>query len=225
MTSIEVHVVAHPIRQEQAEKLAKEVEATETWIDTSGLGEWDNHLRAWTQLSYSGATHAVVLQDDAIPVEGFREHAQRAATDRPNSMISLYIGTHRPRASEVVTAIVEADRQGASWLSADTLMWGVGVIVPVARIPEMLEAVEGCTYPYDQRLGTWPKDLGEEVYYTWPSLVDHMDQKSTVWRSNRLQQGTRVAHRTGIPDWSDIVVEIKKETLIPMVESTRDRRK
>ena len=225
MTSIEVHVVAHPIRQEQAEKLAKEVEATETWVDTSGLGEWDNHLRAWTQLSYSGATHAVVLQDDAIPVEGFREHAQRAATDRPNSMISLYIGTHRPRASEVVTAIVEADRQGASWLSADTLMWGVGVIVPVTRIPEMLEAVEGCTYPYDQRLGTWPKDLGEEVYYTWPSLVDHMDQKSTVWRSNRLQQGTRVAHRTGIPNWSDIVVEIKKETLIPMVESTRDRRK
>lgn len=225
MTSVEIHVVAHPARREQAEKLQAQVEAEELWMDDAGLGEWKNHLRAWTQLSYSSATHAVVLQDDAMPLETFRECAVRAAEGVPDNLVSFYVGTHRPRKQQVAAAVEEAKQTGAGWLTADTLMWGVAVMVPVSRIPEMLSAVEGSKLPYDQRLGSWAEKNGEKVYYTWPSLVDHMDQASTVWKGSKHQQGIRVAHRVGVPDWNDIVVEIEKVTLIPMAESTRDRQK
>ena len=222
MTSVEIHVVAHPARREQATSLQGLVDAEDVWMDDKGLGEWKNHLRAWTYLSYSNATHAVVLQDDAVPIPEFREYAVRAAENVPDHMVSFYVGTHRPRKGEVLAATVQADSLGASWLTADTLMWGVGVMIPVKRIPEMLEAVESTDLPYDQRLGSWSEQMGEKVYYTWPSLVDHMDQESTVWRGSKKQQGDRVAHRVGHPTFNSVEVQIERSG-IKMVNSRRSR--
>lgn len=218
--SIDIHVVAHSSRLEIAEDLKNETGASDLWVDSGRLGEWKNHLRAWTYLSYSSATHGIVLQDDAVPIENFREHATRAASERPDDMISFYTGTHRPRPAQVLTAVSEADRLGASWLTADSLLWGVGVMVPVARIPDMLESIKHSKKPYDQRLGLWIERNSAKVYYTWPSLVDHKDQPSTVWKGTPQQQGKRVAHKTGVPVWEGPEVHIEKPNPW-MVDSNR----
>lgn len=205
--SLVVEIVAHKSRQEMATQLSETVQAEKIWLDNGHLGEWRNHVRAWKHAAESEATHACVLQDDAVPIEGFREHVEQAVSIKPNDPISLYVGTHRPHREEVLAATKLAEGRMASWLVAPTLYWGVGLVLPVEVIPEMLEVCKGSRLPYDQRIGWWAKKTQRPVYYTWPSLVDHADTE-TVAHSSMRQQGKRVAHKVGEPNWSDIVVPI-----------------
>lgn len=209
MTDLYVGVVAHQKRYNMAFKLATDVKADEVFMDDGFKGEWKNHEYAWKCAARSGKSHAVILQDDAVPIDNFREHVIEACKQRPYSAISLYTGTHRPRKEEVINAVQIAENSGASWLTADTLMWGVGVVLPCDRIEFVLEEAKKSSLPYDQRLGFVFQQFDELVYYTWPSLVDHADQP-TVIKGRPDRQGERVAHRTGIPDWNDKAVQIDR---------------
>lgn len=221
-----VSVVAHVKRREMAGELAKTVQADETCFDDGFLGEWKNHAiawrHAWCLANETGKSHVCVLQDDAVPVEQFRDHLQVAVETKPEAIISLYVGTHRPRKNEVIKAVKQAEESGASWLVADTLMWGVGVVLPTAWVPDMLEFGRKSKLPYDQRIGAWAERSERPVYYTWPSLVDHADTE-TVAHKGAKQQGVRVAHKTGVPNWSKVEVHIEKpvETQT-MVRSIKD---
>lgn len=204
-----VGIVAHIKREEMAYSLAAKVQADEVFMDNGMLGEWRNHEKAWRAAERSGKTHAVILQDDALPVENFREHALEAAKTRSERLISLYVGTHRPRKEQVLESTTRADRVGAAWLTADTLMWGVGVLVPTALISEILDTVKKSNLPYDQRIGLWAEETSNLVYYTWPSLVDHVDEP-TVIPGRPKKQGKRVAHRHGVPEWNTMSVHIER---------------
>lgn len=205
--SVEIHVVGHYKRATQAHNLSDELYADYTWIDDGTLGEWKNHYRAWTKGVYSEATHVCVLQDDAVPVEHFSGALIHAIEQRPDDMLGLYVGNGRPHAQEVLEATQKADQVGASWLATDALCWGVGTVVPTSLISEMLLSVKKVKAPYDQRLSAWLHYSGRNAYYTWPSLVDHEDGPSLAWKGN---QGVRKAHRVGVPDWNDVVVEFDR---------------
>ena len=204
-----------------AKALAASVSADHTWIDRGYHGEWKNHLRAWKAASESDATHAVVLQDDAVPVEDFRKHVLEAIEHKPYEMISLYVGTHRPRKEQVEEAVRTAELNKASWMYADTLMWGVGVVMPTLMIEGVFDIVRKSKLPYDQRLGLGAMMLKRQVYYTWPSLVDHADVP-TVAHGDKKQQGKRVAHRVGVPTWNSMEIEISSPYKSTSVASERD---
>jgi hypothetical protein len=216
-----VAVVAHEKRRKMAEELSQLVDADKVFYDDGFLGEWRNHYKALRAGERSGATHVVVLQDDALPVEGFSLALESMVEEMPNELISLYVGTHKPRAQQVEIAVKKADQKNAAWLTADTLMWGVGIVVPALLISEMLDHVSGSKLPYDQRLGLWAEDTGRDVYYTWPSLVDHADEP-TVIAGRSKKQGRRVAHRVGIPSWNDETVRIERPDDF-MIRSKRDQ--
>lgn len=206
--SVEIHVVGHHKRLEQAIQLASKVDATDVWIDNGSLGEWKNHYRAWTTGSYSESSHVCVLQDDAVPIDMFTTHLQTIVELRPNDMLGLYVGNGRPHPNEVLEAVSEAETTQAGWLSADAMCWGVGIVVPTHLIPEMLESVKELhKTPYDQRLSAWLHYTDRTAYYPWPSLVDHEDGPSLAWRG---VQGVRKAHKIGIPYKSSKVVEINR---------------
>lgn len=221
MAELVFEVVGHIKREEMANELASSLGDSHLWVDDGSLGEWKNHLRAWKHAESSGASHAVILQDDAVPIEQFPEVVLEAIAQKSGELISLYVGTRRPRTVEVIRAVGRAQKEEACWLTADTLMWGVGVVVPTVLIPEILDTVSKSKLPYDQRIGYWAEKRGRLVYYTWPSLVDHADEP-TVIKGRSSDQGVRVAHKTGIPDWSGGTVHInrpEKKTL----GSKRDR--
>lgn len=208
MTRLTVHVVAHEKRQEMALALAEAVQAEHLWVDDGKLGEWRNHMRAWKSAADSDATHAVILQDDAVPIPDFRKHVEAAVKQRPDKLLSLYLGTHRPRREEVLRTVAKAEKSSASWIVSDSLHWGVAVVVPVALISEILSTVRSSRLPYDQRISEWAHATGATVYYTWPSLVNHADQP-TVIRGRSPRQGVRVAHRVGVPSWNEKEVRIE----------------
>ena len=207
-------IVAHTSRLDEVERLTSHLGAEgvhpHIWVDDGFLGEWKNHVRALNHAASSDADHAVILQDDALPVEDFTEAVQAAINQRPTDLISLYVGTSRPREEQVLKAVAEAEKSDACWLKANTLLWGVGIVVPVPLIPALLEQARGGPrLPYDQRLGRANGLLGHDVYYTWPSLVDHHDIPTVVKGHSRVQP-VRVAHRVGHPNYTEdaLVVEI-----------------
>jgi hypothetical protein len=199
-----VVVVAHHARLEQATALAETLDA-EMFVDDGSLGEWDNHERAIRWAAEHG-THAVVVQDDALPIPEFRQCVEQAIEHRPDDMIGLYVGRLRPERERVEKAVAQADEVGASWLTHERLLWGVATIMPNEAVPALLEYRSHRAY--DLRLGrAWAAHTRRPVLYTWPSLVDHADQPSVITGRPAREDG-RVAHRVGVPTWSDVSVAI-----------------
>lgn len=200
-------VVAHPDRLDAAKRLADDLDA-ELFVDTDRLGAWGNHERALRWAAGQPASHALIVQDDAVPVPDFRDHAAQAIAHRPEGLIGFYVGRTRPRAEQVARAVHAAEQVHASWLSADTLLWGVATAVPTADIPRLLAYVRHARYPYDLRLGLWYRDHGIPVHYTWPSLVEHADGPSVIPR--RPRPLPRTAWRVGVPSrWDGPTVRIE----------------
>src|SRR5690606_30804238 len=141
-----------PDRLDAAKRLADDLDA-ELFVDTDRLGAWGNHERALRWAAGQPASHALIVQDDAVPVPDFRDHAAQAIAHRPEGLIGFYVGRQRPRARLVEHAVHTADAVGASWLCADTLLWGVATAVPTGDIPRLLAYVRDARYPYDLRLG------------------------------------------------------------------------
>lgn len=204
--SLAAAVVAHPDRLDAAEHLADDLDA-ELFVDTDRLGEWLNHVRALRWAAEQDASHALIVQDDALPIPDFRHHAEKAIAHRPTGLVGFYVGRTCPRAEPVKRAVRTAEKVRASWLCADTLLWGVATAVPTADIPELLAYVQHYQAPYDLRLGRWYRDRGVPVHYTWPSLVEHADGPSLLTRHRHPRQ--RIAWRVGVPTrWDGPTVRI-----------------
>ena len=204
--ALSVAVVAHVARTEQAKRLTDDLGA-ELFMDDGSLTEWPNHRRA-LEWGASQPGHLCILQDDAVPIDDFLEHANRAATERPDDMIGLYVGRQRPYQTAVIRAVKTAEAERASWLSASGLWWGVATVLPTVTIPALLAACDAKTSMYDVRLGrTWAQTQRRPVLYTWPSLVDHDDGPSVIHGRTSRQPG-RVAHRVGVPNWSARTVQV-----------------
>jgi len=198
---MEVVIAAHPKRARMALDTAERSDASMIIWDHSN-DEWNTHSRA---LDIIDSEHGVILQDDALPVPGFYDAAEQAIEQYPDAIISFYVGTGRPMQRSVRKAISQADRQGASWLRHDDLLWGVGIALPSKYIPSILKF--DYQLPYDQRLGAWARENDVPVMYTWPSLVDHRDTEGLV--KHHSAKVKRVAHRTGVPErWDTPVINI-----------------
>lgn len=200
-----IAVMAHRARTASAWALARSVRANRVIWD-QGKGELDTGYRAWKSLTALETDWSIVLQDDAIPVPDFRDHAARAldSLDQPTA-VSFYVGTCRPRASGVIAAVRAAEATDASWLVADRMLWGPGIAVPTSHLFALLGWYWNSPRAYDQRIGQFYERAGVPIRYTWPSLVDHADSESLVRqaRPHRGPECPRVAHKVGVRDAYD----------------------
>ncbi len=204
--SLAVVVVAHPARRPAAEELAADL-AAHLVVDEHQHGEWPTHARALTWAGEQDATHALIVQDDAVPVPRLLGHVAAAVDAHPDGPIGLYVGRSCPRPAQVERAVRQADEVGASWLEANTLLWGVATVLPVQDLPPLLAWCRRVRLPYDQRLGSWYRNQQRPVRYTWPSLVNHADWPSLT--GGRARRPARVAWRAAEPaSWDGPVVPI-----------------
>lgn len=160
-------VVGHPSRARQAHHLAVSLDAALV-MDHRGEGAYANHHRALEQAARYDE-HVTILEDDAIPVQGFRQKLNTWVNRYPGHVISSYLGTSHP----------------AQWMRFVDRMWDG----PEGHItlPQLIHAV--CvTYPpgaaqhildritpsnrVDFAIGdAWHDD----IIYPKASLVDHED--------------------------------------------------
>ncbi|QGH79237.1 glycosyltransferase [Mycobacterium phage Flathead] len=196
MTSFAIGIVAHTTRAEQAHQLMETVGAAYMNIDNGALGCENNHRKVWQHLTRHNTNWLVVLEDDAIPCNNFRDQLHAALTAAPTPVVSLYLGRERPR--EYQQRIAKATDTTAHWLTCRRLLHAVGTAIHTDLVPHMLNNLPNGK-PIDEAITTWARHQSHTIAYTWPSLVDHADEPSLTGR--RGPATGRVAWRHGGRDW------------------------
>ena len=168
---LSISVMAHPSREAffpyLRERLGEDVPFA---IDEKSEGVWPNARRAWA-LHDPDAIYHVVIQDDAIVCDNFKERAFDAICRGFNHMegrpfaVNFYFG----RRGNLTEQSKKALERG--WCSRQSPTWGVAIALPVDHIKPMLEYAEGFDSPQDDyRIGMYLKKHGIPVSYTHLTL-------------------------------------------------------
>ncbi|WP_413730801.1 hypothetical protein [Sodalis sp. RH22] len=166
-TQIAFAVVGHHARREMAERLAETLGA-HLLIDEGDHGANWNHRRA-NEWAVEQSKRVVILEDDAIPVAGFKELAADWCAKHSDDLLSFYLGTGRPRHwQSIIKKKLAAEKP---FITLPTLIHGVCYSIPPQHISRIIEK--------------WPRHLaadyavgsawGRDVIYPCQSLVDHAD--------------------------------------------------
>jgi len=210
-----IGIVAHTKRAEQAHTLMDEVRAAYTHIDDGTLGCDRNHRRVWQWLlQHSTNEWCIVLEDDALPVEGFISQAEQALAVAPSPVISFYLGRHHIPTLDweqrKQQAIARADQADAHFITTNHLLHAVAVAIRTDAINSMQHHLNQMPdlFPIDEAITHWIQNTGQDVSYTWPSLADHADQPTLFRHRDKLPRPPgRIAYRTGTrTTWTDRAV-------------------
>ncbi|MCD0235071.1 hypothetical protein [Enterobacter kobei] len=155
-----------------ANDLASKLEADSIFMDEHSAGANANHLRA---LSWAAeqSDRVIIIEEDALPVDGFRDKAQDWLVRFPDEMLSFYLGTGRPPQYQMQIAerFIVADKIQANHITLPRLIHGVCYSVPPQHINRVLHQWNS-SKPADYAVGD---AYGGAVVYPCYSLVDHAD--------------------------------------------------
>jgi hypothetical protein len=176
----------------------------------SGNGDrvWRTARGGW-ELADPTADFHVLIQDDALPCADFLAGLERALEHVPDdAVVSPYLGRGGAAGPRWERIGAEAERRGASWVLSSKVMWGVALVLPVRLIPDLIERADRMTgVPDDMRVAGWAQRRHAQVWYPWPSLVDHQPVPSIT--KHRAADRHAVRHHTGSAleiNWSGPVV-------------------
>lgn len=205
---ISIGIVGHVDRDPYT--LADQVAADHVSVDDGTLGSGRNHLRLLTMTRAGTSEWVVVLEDDAVPVDGFREQLAMALEIAPSPIVGLYFQRHYPPAMRqpLNRATREADQVGAHWITGPQL-WGVGYAIRGDVLDELLDDLQHADH-IDAAISEWAIQRGHRIALTWPCLADHLDGPSLITeRVGSSARGPRKAWRAGARDhWTADAVEI-----------------
>lgn len=174
-------IMAHPARSGEVADLTAALDRPVPvyWDDEgppNGKADrvWRTARAGWMLADPTADWHALI-QDDAVPCADLLAGLERALEYVPaDAVVSAYLGTGRTVPIRWEALARAADSAGASWVRTQKLMWGVCIILPVRLIPEMIDRADRRPgVPDDMRVAGWAEKTGREVWYSWPSLVDH----------------------------------------------------
>lgn len=197
-----IAVCGHTRRRVQALQLSKRLNAGLV-LDNGSLGSNVNHDRAWRFAAEGRGKWALVVEDDAVPVEDFGAHAAQMLMRVPgDGIVSFYMGTSYPIhvQTKYRKAVRLAEKEQAGWIKGDAVNHGVAIAIRTEVVPDMLDYVQDIDKPYDERLSVWARARGLPCWYTFPSLVDHEDSDPVLPASKwQPRDKARRAWRTGAP--------------------------
>lgn len=164
-------VVGHHSRIDYAERLAVMLDA-HLLVDEGDHGANWNHRRA-LEWAAEQPCRVVVLEDDALPVPGFKEMVADWLERFHYALVSFYLGTGRPPQYQMQIAerLIVADKTQADYITLQRLIHGVCYSVPPQNIERVLSRWDS-SKPADYAVGD---AYGGAVVYPCYSLVDHAD--------------------------------------------------
>ncbi|MBN1088815.1 hypothetical protein [Pantoea sp. 1B4] len=167
-------VVGHHSRRDMAMCLAEQLDAN-LLIDEEGNGANWNHRRAIEWASQQQC-RVVILEDDAVLVNGFTEKVTAWLCRFPDDLLSFYLGTGRPPQYqlEVATKLIDSDQRQTDYITMSRLIHGVCYSVPTHKLQQMLSRWNHRS-PADYAVGD---ACGGSVIYPCYSLVDHLDSNT-----------------------------------------------
>lgn len=150
--------------------------------------EWSDKQWAGASLlaEQYGLTHAMLLNDDMVPCEGFMAAAERLIEARPNHIVNLY-NTH-PLAKK-------AKADGLSWITSADGLIGNAYILPIAGLRAFREwrasSLKGGTVDElseDQLINLWAMQQGALIWHTVPALMNHDTTVPSCFGNTQLRR-------------------------------------
>jgi hypothetical protein len=197
-----IGVVAHHTRRGRAERLAEVIDAEMVSVDMGGLGAGGNHEQCYEWLAESAHSWSVLLEDDAMPVKGFRTQLDAVLQAAPTGLVSLYLGRARPpHWQSSIARVITGDEH---FLTGTELLHHVAVAIRTPMIPSMLNFIRADrqyqtgSLPIDEAIGRWARAMSINVSYAHPSIVNHDHSLDTVIKrhvsQHRAETGKRGRH-------------------------------
>lgn len=191
---MKIILVAHPSRAHHVATLQQHLPVMATVVDT--VSARSGHMAA-LRLAAQLDERVAIMEDDAIPVQRFDELSDWWAMERPNDLLSFYLGTSRPRElqAHIDAKIAEADRRGHRDIWLSPLIHGVCYSIPVSGLPMVIDKMQkpSRVREADFAIGVaW----GREVCYPLESLVQHRDEAPVERHPDGLERTEpRIARR------------------------------
>lgn len=209
--NVGVAIMAHPQRKRYIPSLlgALDFPAILVW-DRIG-SRWETGARAMAARDLT-TDWWLVVQDDAIPCPNLVQSLEKILQHVPDTApVGLYIG----RVSPFIQHLREVPAH-TRWVTMPTLNWGVAVAVPTHTIDNMLDwCADRREQNYDVRLGAYYRTvLGQDCWYTFPSLVEHRQGRSLVAGRSPRRKAFSFIGQTKDPsrlDWSGRPVHVPVE--------------
>lgn len=180
-------IVAHHTRLEAMVNLMRMLNA-DALIDYEDGGANANHRRAieWASLQ---DCRVVILEDDAVLVDGFINKVSAWLSRFPDHLMSFYLGTGRPPQyqQEVATKLIDSDQRQTDYITMSRLIHGVCYSIPQQRISDVLARWDSVK-PADYAVGD---AYGGDVIYPCYSLVDHADSDTVEQHPDNEQRTQR----------------------------------
>ena len=135
-----------------------------------------------------------MLQDDALPCDGFAEAVHAAILDRPGSILCLFA----PGFGYVTRPMQAARARGERWMAWRTRAFVplVAVVYPAAHPARIVEFSEKRKVHMgradDAIVATYCRALHVPVWATVPCLVEHRDELPSVMK---MRHGRGQPHR------------------------------
>ena len=178
---MQIIIVSHYERADWVRKLLRVFPDAFVVTDFLNRGALWAHTEA-IRIAAALGERCIIMEDDAIPVEGFMERAEMHVAEYPSELISFYLGTGRPKGWQ--DWITDAISKGAmvsesdNWIMMPTLIHGVCYTFPASRAQDLcdvLKRLNGSIKEADSAVGAaWRNG----VIYPVESLVEHRDQGS-----------------------------------------------
>lgn len=200
--AISVGVVSDVRRNGLGERLADRVNADFLSVDDGSLGCTQNHVRCWRQHAQNPGDWNLNLEDDAVPVDGFRDEIALALDAAPADIVSFYLGSGYIGDNLTAALLATANTIGAHWVVSDSgsVLHAVALAVRGEILAPIIQHLDAQTLAVDRMLGSWALRNSHAVAYSIPSLVDHADEKSLVTKYRRKPRRAFATGRRG--QWS-----------------------
>lgn len=163
-----MHVPVIPEREATLAKLLARAPSAQVMSDPERRGAWWNARRCWEAGIASGADWIVVLNDDALPCEGFEEVAAKALAARSARDPVCFFTNHPEAASEALA--------NGGWYTTHDGLVGVGCAlssIAARRFLSFCDNILDGEFTDDGRINLFAMYFGLRVHTTVPSLVDH----------------------------------------------------
>ena len=173
---------AHPSRNALHERLVRLLAPLQAEVllhDSEPRDPWANYRQC---LDYRGdASHILIVQDDAIPCEGFAAAVGQVAERWPDTPVCLFLGAF-PASTAARVRRAKPDVRYVA-LGPSSFVPLVCVLWPthVARsFHAWSSAARGMTRADDGNAARWMKATRTQIMVSVPSLVEHDDYTPSV---------------------------------------------